>query len=72
MIHVDQRFFFGGGGCMMIEIAQMALSYYLNKLRKDCFLKHHGRNDPESAARARGAICRTVKSVQMIQSAKRE
>ncbi len=48
------------GYCMMIEIAQMALSYYLNKLRKDCFLKHHGRNDPESAARARGAICRTV------------
>ncbi len=33
-----------GGGldgyCMMIEIAQMALCYYLNKLRKDCFLKH--------------------------------
>ncbi len=55
-------FFEEGGGClvgycMMIEIVQMALSYYLNKLRKDCFLKHHGRNDPESAARARGAIC---------------
>ncbi len=48
------------GYCMMFEIAQMALSYYLNKLRKDYFLKHHGRNDPESAARARGAICRTV------------
>ncbi len=56
---------------MMIEITQMALSYYLNKLRKD-FLKHHGRNDPESVARAHGAIRRTVKSVQMIQSAKRE
>ncbi len=47
-------FFVGGvvggglvGYCMMIEIAQMTLSYYLNKLRKDCFLKH-GRNDPES------------------------
>ncbi len=62
----------GGYYCMMFEIAQMALSYYLNKLRKDCFLKHHGRNDPESAARAHGAICRTVESVQMIQSAKRE
>ncbi len=60
----------GVGHCMMIEIAQMALSYYLNKLRKDCFLKHHGRNDPESAARARGAICRTVKCVQVIQSAR--
>ncbi len=39
----------GGGGmvgyCMMSEITQMALSYYLNKLQKDCFLKHHGRND---------------------------
>ncbi len=35
---------------MMIEIAQMALGYYLNKLRKDCFLKHLGRNDPESTA----------------------
>ncbi len=75
VIRVDPSFFFWervGGGvdgyCMMIKIAQMALSYNLNKLRKDCFLKH-GRNDPESAARARGAICRTVKSVQMIQSA---
>ncbi len=35
----------GGGGvwlvgyCMMIEIVQMALSYYLNKLQKYCFLK---------------------------------
>ncbi len=72
-------FFWGGGGggglvgyCMMFKIAQMALSYYLNKLRKNCFLKHHGRKYPESAARARGAICRTFKSVQMIQSAKRE
>ncbi len=42
----------GGGGCLvgyciMIEITQMALSYYQNKLLKDCFLKHHGRNDPE-------------------------
>ncbi len=46
----------------MIEIAQMALSYYLNK--------HHGRNDPESAVGDRGAICRTVKRVQMIQSTK--
>ncbi len=54
------------GDCMMIEIAQMALSYYLNKLRKNCFLKHHGRNDPESAVRACDATCRTVKSVQMI------
>ncbi len=43
------------GYCMMIEIAQMAWSYYLNKLRKDCLLKHHGLNDPGSAARAHGA-----------------
>ncbi len=72
-------FFFGGGGggvgggdySMMIEIAQMALSYYLNKLWKDCFLKHHGQNDLESAAQAHSAICRTVQSVQLIQSAKR-
>ncbi len=68
--------FLGGGGavdyCMMIKITQMALSYYLNKLQKDCFLQHNGRNDPESAARARSAICRTVKSIQIIQSAKRE
>ncbi len=76
MIRVDPSFFLRGGGrlvgyCMMIEITQMAFSYYLNNLRKDCFLKH-GWNDPESAARARGAICRTVKSAQMIQSAKRE
>ncbi len=56
---------------MMIEIVQMALSYYLNKLQKDCFLKHQGRNGSEGAARARSAICRTVKSIQMIQSAKR-
>ncbi len=34
--------------------------------------ENNGRNGPESAARACGAICRTVKSVQMIQSAKRE
>ncbi len=27
---------------MMIEIVQMALSYYLNKLQKDCLLKHNG------------------------------
>ncbi len=47
----------------------MALSYYLNKLLKDCVLNHHGRTGPESAARARGAICRTVQSVQMIQFA---
>ncbi len=33
---------------MMIEIVQMTLSYFLNKLLKDCFLKR-GRNDPESA-----------------------
>ncbi len=77
MIRVDPSFFGGGGGdvvgyCMMFEIAQMALSHYLNKLRKDCFLKPHGQNDPESAARARGAICRTFKSIQMVQSAKRE
>ncbi len=81
MIRVDPSIFLfiflrRGGGClvgycMMIEIAQMALSYNLNKLRKDCFLKH-GRNGLESDARARGAICRTVKSVQMIQSGKRE
>ncbi len=52
---VNRFFFFfeeGWGGmvgyCMMIE------SYFLNflellpnKLRKDCFLKHHGLNDPE-------------------------
>ncbi len=57
------------GYCMMIEIAQMTLSYYLNKLRKYCFLKH-GRNDPESAAQAHSAICRTVESVQMTQSAR--
>ncbi len=79
VIRVDPSFFCffkrGGGGlvgyCMMIEITQMALSYYLNKLRKDCFLKH-GRNGPESTARAHSAICRTDKSIQMIQSAKRE
>ncbi len=53
---------------MMIEIAQMALSYYLNKQWKDCFLEQHGRNDPENASRARSAICRTVQSIQMIQS----
>ncbi len=55
MIRVDPSFFFfllRGGGCsvgycIMIEIAQIALSYYLNKLLKDCFLKHHGRNYPE-------------------------
>ncbi len=58
------------GYCMMIEITQMALSYYLNKQRKDCFLQHLGLNDPESAARARGAICWTVQSVQMIQTTK--
>ncbi len=72
MIYVDPGVFLWGGGvgyCMMIEIAQMALSYCLNK-RKDCFLKHHGRNDPESTARARGAVCRTVKCVQVIQSAR--
>ncbi len=50
---------------------QMTLSYYLNKLRKDCFLKHHGRNGLESTARAHSIICRTVKTVQMIQSTKR-
>ncbi len=73
-------FFFlwgGGGGGGGFEIMQMALSYYLNKLRKDCFLKHHGRIGLESAARACGAICRTFKGVpismvQMIQSVKRE
>ncbi len=66
-------FFFKGGlvgYCMMIEITRMALSYYINKLWKDCFLKHHGRTGPESAARGRGAICR-IKSVQLIQSASR-
>ncbi len=55
-------------GYCMIEIAQMALSYYLNKQQKDCLLRHHGQNDPESPARARSAICRTVKSFQMIQT----
>ncbi len=49
---------------MMIQIAQMALSYYLNKLQKDCLLKHNGWYGSESAARARGATCRTVKSAQ--------
>ncbi len=29
-------------------------------------------NDPESAARARGTICSTVKRIKIIQSAKRE
>ncbi len=66
-------FFRGFGYSIRFEIAQMALSYYLNKLLKDflnhCFLNHHGRTGPESAARARGAICRTVKTVQMIQFA---
>ncbi len=46
MIRVDPSFFFFGGGgggggvgyCMMIEIVQMALSYYLNKLRKETSL----------------------------------
>ncbi len=61
-------FFFGGGVdyCMMIEIAQMALSYYLILL-----LKHNGQNDPENAAQARSASCRTVQSIQMIPSSKR-
>ncbi len=59
----------GGGYCIKFEIAQMALSYYLNKLLKDCFLNHHGWTGPESAARARGTICRTVKCAQMIQFA---
>ncbi len=57
--------FFKGGGlvhCMMFEIVQMALSYYLNKLRKDCFLKHHGRNDHERAARARSASAGQLKA----------
>ncbi len=52
-------------GCLMTI-------YYLNNLLKYCFLKHHGRNDLESAARARGAICRTVKSVQIIKNTKHE
>ncbi len=53
------------GYCMMIEIAQMALLELLaNKLQTWTI-------GPEGAARARGAICRTVKSVQMIRSAKR-
>ncbi len=43
-------FFLGGVYCKMIEIAHMALSCYLNKLRKDCFLEYHGLNNPESAA----------------------
>ncbi len=52
----------------MIEIAQMALSYYLNKQQKDYLLRHHEQNGPESHARAPSAICRTVKSFQMIQT----
>ncbi len=67
MIRLDPCFFFfwggGGGDYCMIEIAQMVLSYYLSK-GKDCFRKHHGRNNPESAARARGVICRSVQRVQ--------
>ncbi len=46
-------FFRGFGYSIRFEIAQMALSYYLNKLLKDflnhCFLNHHGRTGPESA-----------------------
>ncbi len=59
-------FFWGGGVgyCMIVEIKQIALSYYLKK--------HHGLNDHESALLVRGAICRAVKSIQMFQSAKRE
>ncbi len=64
-IRVDPRIFFflGGGlvGYCMIEIAQLALSYCLNKLLKVSFLKHKRRNDHESAAWGRGTICRTVK-----------
>ncbi len=50
----SEFFFFWRGGClvgycMMIEIAQMALSYYQNKLQKYFFLKHYGLNDPESS-----------------------
>ncbi len=52
----------------MIEITQMALSYYLNKQQKDYLLRHHEQNGPESPARARSAICRSVKSFQMIQT----
>ncbi len=40
---------------MMIEIVQMTLSYFLNKLLKDCFLKY-GRNDPESAEPSAGQL----------------
>ncbi len=62
----SEFFFWGGWGCLvgycMIEIMQMDLSYYLNKLRKDWFLKHGRKwNYPGRAARVRGAICRTVK-----------
>ncbi len=35
------------GYCMMIEITQMALSNYLNKLWQHWFIKHHGRNNPD-------------------------
>ncbi len=35
------------GYCMMIEITQMALSNYLNKLRQHWFIKHHGWNNPD-------------------------
>ncbi len=46
---------------MMIEIAQMAMSYYLDKLRKACFLKHGG-NGPENTARAHGASAGQLKA----------
>ncbi len=62
-----------GHGYLMDPLAHgcpMAI-YYLNNLLKYCFLKHHGRNDLESAARARGVICRTVKIVQIITNASR-
>ncbi len=48
--HVDpSRFLFWGGGGGGSAWLQMALSYYLSKLCKDCFLKHNGWNDSESA-----------------------
>ncbi len=43
---------------MMIEIAQMAMSYYLDKLRKACFLKH----GPENAEQAYGASAGQLKA----------
>ncbi len=46
----------------MIEIAQKALSYYLNKAQLiNCFLKHLGQNDPESATSSRRHLFKAFK-----------